>query len=193
MTAAAFEDQALGAQAAFRTLLEALARPGTAQTMGTDLPTPPAGMGRGLYAAILALADFETRVWLAAELADGADDLRLQLGAKLVDAPGDAAFALAGDGTLLPPLADFAQGDDAYPDRSTTLLVEVGALGTDGGWRLTGPGIATEARLDARGLPADFVAQWADNHARFPRGVDLFLFAGTIVVGLPRTTLIREG
>jgi alpha-D-ribose 1-methylphosphonate 5-triphosphate synthase subunit PhnH len=72
-------------------------------------------------------------------------------------------------------------------------LVEVSALGTDGSWRLTGPGIATEARLDACGLPADFVAQWADNHARFPRGVDLFLFAGTTVVGLPRTTLIRKG
>jgi alpha-D-ribose 1-methylphosphonate 5-triphosphate synthase subunit PhnH len=192
MTAAAFEDSALGAQSAFRALLEALARPGTPQAMGPDLPTPPAGMGRGLYTAILALADFETTVWLAPELGDTAAGLRFQLGAKLVEEPGDAAFALAADGTALPPLAAFAQGDDAYPDRSTTLLVEVSPLRTDGGWRLTGPGIAAEARLDARGLPADFVAQWGENHARFPRGVDLLLFDGTAVVGLPRTTLIRE-
>jgi len=193
MTAATFEDPALDAQAAFRALLEALARPGTPQALGPGLPTPPAGMGAGLYAAILALADFETSVWLAPELAGAAPDLRFQLGAKLVDVPAGAAFALAADGTALPPLAAFAQGDDAYPDRSTTLLVEVTDLRPDGGWRLTGPGIADEARLDVAGLPADFVAQWAENHARFPRGVDLFLFAGTTVVGLPRTTLIREG
>lgn len=193
MTAAAFQDPALGVQATFRALLEALARPGTAQTIGPDLPTPPAGMGAGLYAAILTLADFETTIWLAPEFAEAAEDLRFQLGARLVDAPADAAFALTATGAALPPLAAFAQGDDAYPDRSTTLLVEVRTLRPDGGWRLTGPGIAGEARLDVDGLPADVVAQWAENHARFPRGVDLFLFAGTTVVGLPRTTAIREG
>jgi alpha-D-ribose 1-methylphosphonate 5-triphosphate synthase subunit PhnH len=194
MTAAAFRDPALGAQAAFRTLLETLSRPGTPGTMGPDLPTPPAGMGAGLYAAILALADFETTVWLAPELAAAAEELRFQLGAKLVEAPADAAFALAAEGPAMPPLAEFAQGDDADPDRSTTLLVEVKALRNDGGgWRLTGPGIATETRLAVTGLPADFVAQWVENHARFPRGVDLFLFVGATVVGLPRTTLIREG
>jgi alpha-D-ribose 1-methylphosphonate 5-triphosphate synthase subunit PhnH len=193
MTAAAFKDPALGAQAAFRTLLEALARPGTLRTMGADLPTPPAGIGAGLYAAILALADFETTVWLAPELAAAAEDLRFQLGAKLVEAPADAAFALAAEGSALPPLGEFAQGDDADPDRSTTLLVEVRALRTESGWRLTGPGIAGETRLDVAGPPADFPAQWAANHARFPRGVDVFLFVGATVVGLPRTTLIREG
>ncbi|NBB71005.1 MAG: phosphonate C-P lyase system protein PhnH [Alphaproteobacteria bacterium] len=192
MTAAAFKDPALGAQAAFRALLDALARPGTPQAMGPDLPTPPTGMGAGLYAAILALADFETTVWLAPELADAAADLRFQLGARLVAAPAEPAFALAADGAALPPLAAFAQGDDAYPDRSTTLLVEVSALRTDGGWRLTGPGIASESRLGVAGLPADFVAQWTENHARFPRGIDLFLFHDTTVVSLPRTTDIRE-
>jgi len=193
MTATAFTDPALGAQAAFRALLEALARPGTPRAMGPDLPTPPAGMGPGLYAAVLALADFETTLWLAPELAEAAPDLRFHLGARLVDAPAEAGFALAGDGAALPPLAHFAQGDDAYPDRSTTLLVEVRALRADGPWRLTGPGIESAARLGARGLPADFPAQWAENHARFPRGVDLFLFEGATVVGLPRTTRIREG
>ncbi len=193
MTATAFTDPALGAQSAFRALLEALSRPGTVQVMGPDLPIPPARMGPGLYAAVLALADFETALWRGPELADATPDLRFHLGARLVDAPGEAGFALAGDGAALPPLAQFAQGDDAYPDRSTTLLVEVRELRADGPWRLTGPGIASEARLGVRGLPADFVAQWAENHARFPRGVDLFLFDGATVVGLPRTTLIREG
>jgi alpha-D-ribose 1-methylphosphonate 5-triphosphate synthase subunit PhnH len=150
-------------------------------------------MGAGLYAAALTLVDFETTVWLAPEFAAAAADLRFHLGARLVDDPADAAFALAADGTVLPELARFAQGDDAYPDRSTTLLLEVTALDRAGPWRLTGPGIDGATRLGVEGLPADFVAQWARNHDRFPRGADLFLFHGTIVVGLPRTTLIREG
>jgi len=192
MTAAAFADPALGAQTVFRALLNALAHPGTEGRI-EGAPSAPAGMGRGFYAAILALGDFETTIWLDPELAGARDDLRFQLGAKLTDAPARADFALIVDGASMPTLDAFAQGDTDYPDRSTTLLIEVAALSGDGPWRLRGPGIANEARLGVEGLPNDFLEQWRANHARFPRGVDTFLFAGTTAVGLPRTTAIREG
>lgn len=193
MTAAAFCAPALQAQTVFRALLDALSRPGSPRALAPPLPTPPAGTGAGLYAAALTLVDFETPVWLAPALAGAAAELRFQLGAPLVERPDVAAFALVDDGTALPPLTDFAQGEDTYPDRSTTLLIEVAGLEPGGPWRLTGPGIAGEVRLAMDGLPADFTAQWASNHARFPRGVDVFLFAGASVVGLPRTTRIDEG
>ena len=45
--------------------------------------------------------------------------------------------------------------------------------------------------LSVRGLAADFVQQWAANHAGFPRGVDVFLAAQSQLVGLPRTTAIH--
>jgi alpha-D-ribose 1-methylphosphonate 5-triphosphate synthase subunit PhnH len=45
--------------------------------------------------------------------------------------------------------------------------------------------------LAVDGLSADFQAQWAANHACFPRGVDLFLATQTQLVGLPRTTSIQ--
>lgn len=45
--------------------------------------------------------------------------------------------------------------------------------------------------LHARGLPADFAAQWAANHAAFPRGVDAFLVAGRCISGLPRSTRLH--
>jgi alpha-D-ribose 1-methylphosphonate 5-triphosphate synthase subunit PhnH len=61
---------------------------------------------------------------------------------------------------------------------------------------LQGPGIQSERKLCvqgfANGFAAEFVAQWADNHASFPRGVDVFLITTTQIAGLSRTTRIQS-
>ncbi len=191
MVASTFADPALGPQAVFRTLLDALSQPGTRRRLPDDVP-PPSGLGPGLYAAALTLADFETPLWLAPELLEAVPDLRFHTGAFIVEDPAAAALAMTARGSTLPALLDFAQGSDAYPDRSTTLLIAVEAIRNDGPWSLRGPGIRDHRRLSVQGLPFDFLGQWAENHERFPRGVDLFLFEGATVVGLPRTTRIEE-
>jgi alpha-D-ribose 1-methylphosphonate 5-triphosphate synthase subunit PhnH len=94
-------------------------------------------------------------------------------------------------GDDMPQLSSLQLGSDAYPDTSATCVLEVDSLQADaGGWRLQGPGIPSERHLNALGLPSDFAAQWADNHASFPRGVDVFLSTATHMAGLPRTTRI---
>ncbi|MFW5833151.1 MAG: phosphonate C-P lyase system protein PhnH [Pseudomonadota bacterium] len=185
-----FRDAALGPQAVFRTLLDALARPGRVLTLEGDVPAPPPPAGRALYAAALALVDFETPLWLDAALAPLAEDLRFQTGAPVVDDPARAAFALVAEPDSLPPLDAFAQGTAAYPDRSTTLIVEVRGF-RDGPWRLAGPGLQAPRGFGAVGLDEAFAAQWRANHGRFPCGVDLFLTSGSQVVGLPRTCRIE--
>ena len=57
---------------------------------------------------------------------------------------------------------------------------------------LEGPGIQTTTTLTISPLPEDFLAEWHDNRARFPRGVDLVLAAPGAVACLPRTVTIRE-
>ena len=47
-------------------------------------------------------------------------------------------------------------------------------------------------RLQVEGLPQAFLADWATNGARFPRGIDLVLCAGDRLAALPRTTRIEE-
>ncbi len=47
--------------------------------------------------------------------------------------------------------------------------------------------------LHVDGLPADFIAQWAANHALYPRGVDMVLCAGDRLCALPRSVQIGEG
>lgn len=44
--------------------------------------------------------------------------------------------------------------------------------------------------LNVDGLPQDFAAQWRENGALFPLGIDLLLVADGKVAALPRTTRI---
>jgi alpha-D-ribose 1-methylphosphonate 5-triphosphate synthase subunit PhnH len=89
------------------------------------------------------------------------------------------------------PIEAFDAGSDEYPDRSATLVVQVAALTAGTGKRLTGPGIAGEARLAVDGVPERFWLALRDNHARFPRGVDVILACPAAVTGLPRTTRVE--
>lgn len=187
-----FADSVFGAQAVFRAIMDALSRPGAPRTFQHEI-SPPAPLGPGLGAVALTLCDHDSPVWLDTTLAKApalADWLRFHTGAPLVADSHRAQFAVVCDPAALPPISSFAQGTDEYPDRSTTIILA--ATGPVRPVRLSGPGIPD--RLDTY-LPlptGDFLVQWAENRARFPRGIDLLLVSDGSVTGLPRTTRILE-
>lgn len=186
---AGFIDPVLDAQSVFRCVLAAMAQPGTITDIDVPLD-PPAPLNPATTAVCLALADFDTPVWLDPMAAPAADFLRFHCGCPIAEDPADARFAvIAGD---LPDLPSFAQGSDEYPDASTTLLFQAGGWRPNGGWRLSGPGIRDETRIGIDGLPADFATAWRRNNALFPRGVDLVITAGQQLCCLPRTTTVRS-
>ncbi|QCI63927.1 phosphonate C-P lyase system protein PhnH [Phreatobacter stygius] len=191
--ALAYADPVHEAQQAFRAVMNALARPGTVQPVA-GLAEAPAPLDPVAAAVLLALADFETSVFL--DRPASTDDVRTYLtfhsGARLAQDPAQAAFAVIADPLALADLSSFALGTDAYPDRSTTLILQVPSLTEGRSFRLEGPGIKGSAKLTVTGLPADITARLAANHALFPRGVDLVLAAPTGVAALPRTTRISE-
>lgn len=183
-----FVDPVIDAQAAFRAVLEAMSRPGRVVVAGTAL-RPPAPMNRAAAALLLTLADADTPL-----AQDGGEDvaawLRFHCGAPLV-APEAAAFVLATGAA--PALASLVQGTEEEPQDGATLILQVEALVSGEGWRLTGPGIETEHRLRVDGAPEGFLAAWTRNRAGFPRGVDVVLCAGDRLAALPRTVSIAEG
>lgn len=186
------DDPAIVAQRVFRGALDAIAHPGRV----VELPAVHAGIGAAAPAALallMALADSDTPVWLEPAARDGAlaDHLRFHCGCPIVDAPAAAAFALVADPTGCPPLDAFAAGTPEYPDRSTTLVLQLSVLAADAGVRLTGPGIETAARLDAAPLPAGFWRAVAENNARFPLGIDIFLAADCRIAALPRSVTLE--
>jgi alpha-D-ribose 1-methylphosphonate 5-triphosphate synthase subunit PhnH len=187
-----FSDLVLGAQSVFRATMEALARPGQVQAIGTDA-APPAPLTPDLGALALTLCDHDTPLWLDPELRKSEQVtawLAFHCGTPLTDHIGAAAFALVGDASLLPRLDTMGQGTDEYPDRSTTVILAAGDAET--AVVLKGPGINGELRTLLPLPNGDFLAQWAENRERFPRGVDLLLVRNGTVTGLPRTTRILE-
>jgi alpha-D-ribose 1-methylphosphonate 5-triphosphate synthase subunit PhnH len=192
--AAGFADKVLGAQSTFRAVMEAMARPGRIQRISVEAGTP-APLMHGSAALALTLFDHDTPIWLdGAIAADGtvAQWLKFHTGAPLTDDPSTAAFALIGDGNALPPLDGFALGSPDYPDRSTTLIVQVPALGDGETYRLRGPGIDGETVLRATLSLADLFDRLAINAALFPRGLDVVLVHGDRLAAIPRTTRLSQ-
>ena len=188
-----FADPVFDAQRTFRAVMAAMARPGRIVALASDL-APPAPMTPALAALALTLADQDTPVWLDAPLAavpDVAAFLRFHAGAPIVADPAAAAFALVSDPRAMPPFEVFAQGSDAYPDRSATLLVQVERF-TGASLTLAGPGIAGTTTFAASPLPADFAERLKANRAMFPRGVDLVLCAADRIAALPRSVRLVE-
>lgn len=183
-----FVDTVAGSQTAFRAVLAAMAEPGRVVVL-PDLPAAPAGLSPAAAAVLLALADFETPLWLDTQDEAIITYLRFETGAQIVAEPAAAAFALATRCDALPEFELFAQGVPEYPDRSTTLVMQVAGLAVEGADALvlSGPGIAATTRLGVSSLPADFRARMAANRACFPLGLDIVLAAGDRVACLPRS------
>ena len=184
-----FADPVGGAQRCFRAVLAAMARPGSLHQAGADLAAP-ALLDPATAAVLLSLVDADTPLWLAPDLTAAADWVAFHCGAPISPAIGGAVFAVA---TTLPDLAALAAGTDAGPEESATLILQVAALGAGRRLTLAGPGLQHPAALAVDGLPDGFVAAWAANHARYPRGVDIILCAGTAIAALPRSVQITAG
>ena len=190
---AGFADPVFQSQGAFRALLAALSEPGLACDIGVSVETP-VGLEPATAVALLTLADYETPIWLPAALRDGPAGawLRFHCGATLVDDPARAAFAVIDGAVAEPKLAAFNAGDDQFPDRSTTVLVQ--CAGFEGGDAVTlaGPGIPGQRSIAPSGLRAGFWTEVENNAPLYPLGVDLLLVNGAQVLGLPRSTQIVE-
>lgn len=187
---AGFADKVLSAQATFRSVMDAMARPGSVQRIVAAAGTPGLMMP-GTAAIALTLFDHDTPIWLdpqMSETADVAKWLKFHTSAPVIADPSVANFALIGDAKGLPALDSFAFGTSEYPDRSTTLIIQVESL-TDGKtFALRGPGIDGTAILRAEIEPVDLFERLAINVALFPRGIDVVLVAGDQIVAIPRTT-----
>ena len=193
--APAFAEPVLESQSAFRAVMTAMSRPGVVQELSHDL-SPPAPLSAGAATVALTLFDFETPVWLDAALTEAEDVarwLRFHTGAPITSNPQQAVFALIADAAHAPDFMEFALGTPDYPDRSTTLVLQVESLSGGPSIALTGPGIDGMQMMSARPLPHDFARRMTGNRTLFPRGVDVLLVTDDAVAAVPRSTRIEGG
>lgn len=171
-------------QRVYRRLLTAMAYAGRIEDLD-----PVIGDERAALAVLATLVDH------AIGLADPQDllktDERRFLGTR--DAtPEEADFVLL-DGRRPPPTGfEPRLGTIPCPDRSTTLVLEVGRLGAGEPLRLTGPGIADRLELRVDHLDQAWLAARTAWCVAFPLGVDLILCDAARIACLPRTTRIEK-
>jgi len=179
-------------QAIFRGVLDAMSAPGRVVTLPDAFDSPEPLMP-ATTAVLLTLADFHTPVWLDGGAANDAVNgyLRFHCGCPMVAQPTDAAFAVISDASAIPDPDQFGLGSDEYPDRSTTVLIQLDSLGQDAGLRLSGPGIDGATDLSVTGLAADWLGKRQQLAPLFPLGLDLILISETAVAALPRSTIIE--
>ena len=187
---AGFADKVLSAQTTFRSVMDAMARPGSVHCITSAAGTPP-GMMRGTAAIALTLFDHDTPIWLdsrMSETTEVAKWLKFHSGAPVVMDSSICSFALIGDADALPELDRFGFGSNEYPDRSTTLVLQVESLTQGRSYELEGPGIDGTAVLRATIAPKNLFERLAVNAALFPRGIDVVLVADDAMIAIPRTT-----
>jgi len=187
---AGFTDKVLSAQSTFRLVMDAMAHPGSVYQIATAVEAPRPLMPASAALA-LTLCDHDTPIWLdrpMSEAPDVANWLKFHSGAPIVTDPSAASFALIADAGALPKLDSFSFGSAEYPDRSTTLLLQVESLTQGQRYELRGPGINGTVVLRAAIEPKDLFGRLAVNAASFPRGIDVVLIAGGEIVAIPRTT-----
>ncbi|MBD8893604.1 phosphonate C-P lyase system protein PhnH [Roseibium litorale] len=189
-----FAEPVFAAQAAFRAVLDAFARPGNviSKPAETRPPEPFLGVTGDL---LCTLADTDTPVFLA-PLADedsaAAAWLRFHTGAEVTRDASRAVFAVCTSLKALPALSQFPQGTAEYPDRSTTLILQVESLeGGETQVLLSGPGLAQERPFAPKGLAEPFWHEVARNNGQYPRGVDFLFVSASAIAGVPRSTKIQ--
>ena len=187
---------ALVAQARFRALLNALARPGLPMSLGQPAVAPRGAAFAYLLGVAETLLDHEVGFAAIGSEAGGPaittflEEVRLRTGASSVSAARARFVFVFGAGG--PALRGLAVGTPEYPDESATLLwhVPVGAPRLQ--VVLAGPGVDQERHCELPGIVAADIAVLGEINAAYPLGLDLFLVGEEgNAVGLPRSVRVR--
>jgi alpha-D-ribose 1-methylphosphonate 5-triphosphate synthase subunit PhnH len=193
---AGFSDKVFSAQSTFRSVMDAMARPGSVQRITAAAGTP-AAMMRGTAAIALTLFDHDTPIWLDPKMSETSDVgkwLKFHTSAPVVTDSTICSFALIGNAAALPDLENFSLGNNEYPDRSTALILQVESLSQGPAFELCGPGIDGSTVLRATLQPSDLFERLAVNVTLFPCGIDVVLVHDDEIVAIPRTTrLVAKG
>jgi len=188
-------DPVLGSQSIFRAMLEALSRPGTSVQVPALGVEGPDALPPEVLTLLVSICDHDTPVWLEQALRASplARWLAFHCSAPTTVDPLQASFAvLHGPSAPSAMLDQFALGDVRYPERSTTVIFTCDDLTSGAPIALTGPGVESRLTIRPSGLPDDFIAMAQANHELFPRGVDILLVAGSLLIGLPRSTKLER-
>ncbi len=191
-------DEVFDAQQHFRTIFDAMARPGKVNPLEAVAISPPEGFSRGATLIAFALLNSDVTYHLAQDCAEIEFYLRGNTGVR-PSAADQADFIFGSPATTQALIERAKEGDPMYPETSASFVITVEQLGNapfEGSLslKLEGPGIDGEKLLCVAGLSPAWVHELKVKNSEFPLGVDILFTAdhpeASVVACLPRTSKI---
>lgn len=186
-----FTDLTHQSQQSFKTIMNAMAQPGTIFDAPHKLNN--AGALNPVAAMVaLTLCDTETLIFLddAVNTAETRQFLAFHTGAAITSDPQKGQFAFLSSAKTLEGDHNFNMGTHEYPDQSTTVIICVDDLANLAGIKLSGPGIETQRAFASTSLRYAFWQQAQANNSEYPLGIDHIFVTETQLAALPRSTKI---
>jgi alpha-D-ribose 1-methylphosphonate 5-triphosphate synthase subunit PhnH len=176
---------------AFRVILASFSKPAVPVSIASaeDAPFP---LFPAAATVLLTLADYQTPIWLSPELNQDAvrKYLRFHTGAPITSDTKNAAFAVLSSVETKTKIPDFNLGSHEYPDRSTTIVVQVPSFSTGDVIGVSGPGLNHPIKLMVDEAPRHLWQHIHNNNSLFPIGNDFILSSASQIVTLPRSSHI---
>jgi alpha-D-ribose 1-methylphosphonate 5-triphosphate synthase subunit PhnH len=193
-------DRVLHSQSHFRSILDAMSRPGKINELAAPSLSPPPGLNTASALVAFALLNGDVCFHLVNMSGVEAEYVAANTDSRVAPLEG-AAFVFASGQEPGAILEGTDCGTLMYPDTSATLVIQVDSLSAapQGGalaLTLEGPGINGCASVYVRGLNPDLLLALQARNAEFPLGVDAIVTcdergAGPPrVMGLPRTSKV---
>jgi alpha-D-ribose 1-methylphosphonate 5-triphosphate synthase subunit PhnH len=181
-------------QGVFRALMAAMSSPGSIHDIAPfagkiDISSPIPGP---MLAIAMTLLDAETSFCLRYPCAEFAESAVSRITSARPAAVGEADFILAveDDRGLADAIREARVGTLVDPHRGATLVALSDRLSAGGRLRLSGPGVASVAFIDA-GLGDAWMEARAVKNREYPLGIDMLIVDRSgRVAALPRTTQV---
>lgn len=183
-----FKDKTFESQEAFRLILQATSNPGKKIQFTNDYHSRE-NLNASSINIIFTLLDLDTNVFIqSAQESNISNFIKLHTGAPITKNKVESDFAVVTDGDL--DFDSFNEGLDQYPDKATTLIIQIHSMSQGEDFVLSGPGIKNSNRITLSGIPHNFKEKVNANSSKFPLGVDIFLTCKNELISLPRTIKI---
>jgi alpha-D-ribose 1-methylphosphonate 5-triphosphate synthase subunit PhnH len=191
-------DEVFDAQQDFRTIFDAMARPGKINALNSADLTPPEGLNSSATLVAFALLNSDVSYHHAGGNEAVESYLRGNTGVR--PAPLEEADFVFGSPSETQALIEHAkEGDPLYPEASATFVVMVDRLAPEpfeGGLnlKLEGPGIDGQKSVCVAGLTSAWLHELKVKNSEFPLGVDIVFAAdrsdSRVIACLPRTSRV---
>ena len=191
----AFSDKPVDSQTTFRHILTSMSEPGVISTL-------TASGSFGKMSASMAsigqtLADATTSIYLSPNLLvdnDAIDNIKFYIESPITDEKEKSDFAFINNDDLESSYKDFVnfpQGNNEYPELSTTIIVGVDSFEAGQKIKMTGPGIESERTMQLGNVSSEYLEYLVNRAPKFPLGLDFIFTCGDKILCLPKTTKLE--